>query len=460
MNTKNLHPMRKSIIITATIFLTATAFAQQIPLSSQYYTNMFVTNPAFTGTKENTNIFLTHRSQWIGIAGAPQTSYLTIDGPIEAKNIGLGMKIFSDATDITSRIGAFANYSYKLKIDDDNNVYIGLSAGVLNNRIDFSKVVVRDANDPMLYSESQSKTVFSADLGLGYTWKRLEVGFCVPQLLGNKIKYKANDTQNSYYTLSRHYQGTIKYTFDVIKEKEITAYPLIMIRAVKGAPVQYDVNAVLDWKKYGWVGITYHSNDAVAASIGFRYKNLGLGYAYDFGVSKVRKYLGSTSEFLLSYTFGEKKEVPPPVAMEQPKDSLAQALIASLQAKTDASQAEIDKLNAEMAKLKKDNETKPNTTLTENLMRNAAADDFSDESGGSMYKGYYVVIGTFSNLDNATKFKNANVLKGYTNARIYQNKGSKVFNVFVVKTEDKANALAELKKYQAEYPDVWIQYLE
>ena len=61
-------------------------------------------------------------------------------------------------------------YSYKLKINDDNNLYFGLALGVINNKIDFSKAVVRDGADPYLFSTAQTKTAFSADFGLGYTY--------------------------------------------------------------------------------------------------------------------------------------------------------------------------------------------------------------------------------------------------------------------------------------------------
>ena len=47
----------------------------------------------------------------------------------------------------------------------------------LKNKIDFSKAVVRDGDDPFLYTEAQSKAAFSADFGLAYTWKKLEIGF-------------------------------------------------------------------------------------------------------------------------------------------------------------------------------------------------------------------------------------------------------------------------------------------
>lgn len=458
--------MKKINITTAILVMVSSVFAQQLPFSSQYYTNMFSTNPAYTGFAENTRAFLSHRSQWVGLAGAPQTTYLTVDGPIEAKNIGLGIKLFSDNTDITGRTGAMANYSYKLKINDENLLFIGLAAGVINNRIDFTKVQVRDTDDPLLFNTVQSKTVFSADFGLLYTWKNaLEVGFAMPQVVGNKIKYKDENGKSTNYLLARTYQGSVKYTFNVNEDKGMTAYPMVMVRGSQGSMIQYDINAVFDWRKLGWVGVTYHSNYAVAASIGLRYKNLAVGYAYDFNIGKVKKYVGSSSEFLLSYTFGSKKSEDETVKADDGKDAIVDAAIAKLKSDSDSNKAEMERLKAELEKLKKggtasgDGQNRTES-LTENLMRTGSSNDFVDDNGMSMSSGFYVVIGTFSNKANATKFKDANVIKGYNNTQIIQNHKTKVYYVFANRFEKQEDAEAEQKKFKAEYPDVWIQKLE
>ncbi|MGZ4055187.1 MAG: PorP/SprF family type IX secretion system membrane protein [Bacteroidia bacterium] len=456
--------MRNLIISTALVFTVGNALAQQLPFSSQYYTNEFVTNPAFTGNHQDINAFLTHRSQWTGIAGAPQTSYLTLDGPIEAKNIGLGLNLYSDVTSMTSRNGAFANYSYKLKINDDNNLFFGLALGILNTKIDFSKAVVRDANDPFLFSTAQTKTTFSADFGLGYTWKKLEVGVCIPQILGNKVRFKNDDGNTSYYDLARHYQGTIKYVFDVVKDKEITAYPLIMVRYATGSIFQYDVNAVIDWKKIGWFGVTYHSNNAVALSGGVRYKGLAVGYAYDIGVSKVKSYTGSSSEFLLSYTFGRGKKDEIVAKTEEPKDTVVDKMIAKLKEKADTSEAQIAALKDQVAKLKAggagSEKSGNETSLTENLMRTGPSSDFVDDNGMGMGSGFYVIIGSFSSKDNANKFKDANIIKGYSQTSVIQNHKTKVYYVVANKLDKQADAETEQKKFKIEYPDAWIQKLE
>lgn len=368
----------KNSIITFVLFVLIVlpnAIAQQMPFSSQYYSNQFITNPALTGDKNSINAFLTHRSQFTGIAGGPQTSYFTIDGPVKTNGIGLGLTMFSDVTDILSRSGANASYSYKLDFGGatkTHNLVFGLALGLVNNKIDFSKITVLDNDDLVLGSQEQSKTIINSDFGLAYHINKFEIGFAVPQIIGNKVNLKNNLGVAGTYYMARHYYGTFKYTHVINSAKGITAFPLVMVRSVPGAPFQYDINAVIDWKRFGWFGVTYHSNYAVALSAGLRYKNVSVGYAYDLGISKVRSYTGTTSEFLLSYNFGEKKDYDIVIdsllsdivkLKEQDslqdleldsihvRDSINELKLDSLQHEIDTNTIEIDSLKNELQKL-------------------------------------------------------------------------------------------------------------
>jgi type IX secretion system PorP/SprF family membrane protein len=469
--------MKNSIIKFVLLLSTSSALAQQIPLSSQYYNNQFVTNPALTGIKDEVNAFLTHRSQWTGVAGAPQTSYLTVDGPIQAKNIGLGLNLNSDVTDIMSRLGAFVNYSYRLKLNDnDNNLFFGVAVGVINNRIDFSKVVVRDTQDPYLAMGTQSRTVFSADFGMAYKWKSLEIGASVPQLFANKIKYEAKNGKDASYKLERSYQGSLKYVFDIVKEKQITVYPLIMVRYYENSAIQYDGNLVLDWKKIGWIGATYHSNNAVALSAGVRFKGLSVGYAYDLGINNVKSSVGSSSELLLGFTFGghAPKDAGMTEAEESPKkpsDLAYDEALQNLKTKADTNEIELQRIKAELAQMKterigngrfdQDTTKKPHeTNLTENLMRTSSTNTFVDEGGLTIMGGYYIVIGSFNNKENATKFKNSNLIKGYSKTQITQNSKTKTFYVVANRFDKQTDAETELVKFKTEYKDAWVLKLE
>lgn len=87
-------------------------------------------------------------------------------------------------------------------------------------------------------------------------------------------------------------------------------------------------------------------------------------------------------------------------------------------------------------------------------------DRFVDENGASAGNGFYVVIGTFGNKENAEKFKAANIIKGHRNTKIIQNKATKMYNIFALKTNNKMDADVERAKYKKEYSNVWILKLE
>ena len=102
LNHLNTFTMKK-IFITAALTgaFALTASAQQLPLYSQYAFNPFIYNPAMTGISGETNAFLTHRQQWTEMTGSPTTNAITVDGFMDAKNVGLGLAIFNDVQDLS-----------------------------------------------------------------------------------------------------------------------------------------------------------------------------------------------------------------------------------------------------------------------------------------------------------------------------------------------------------------------
>lgn len=512
----------KNSVITFVLFVLIVlpnAIAQQMPFSSQYYSNQFITNPAFTGNKNSTNVFLTHRSQYSAIAGGPQTTYFTVDGPIKRDGVGLGLSMYSDITDILSRSGVNASYSYKLNLGGSALTF-GLALGVVNNKINFSKITVLDITDPTITAQEQSKTVINSDFGLAYKWRGLEAGFAVPQIIGNKVNYKNNLGITGTYQMARHYYGSLKYVFNVTPN--VIAYPLVMVRSVPGAPFQYDVNAVVDWKRFGWLGVTYHSTYAVAISAGLRYKSFCIGYAYDVGISKVRSYIGTTNEFLLSYNFGESKNYDIEIDSLlsdikklkeqdsiqdliidsiQVRDSINELKLDSLQHEVDTNVLEIENLKEQLKNLidsesklkvdpkdpdavaKQDSIAKEKARIEKELADAKAKEDSlklaqvtteqgiptktDDKSeyisvpGGTEVKaGYYVIIGAFTSVDNAKVFARDAKRKGYQTAVIIQNQTNSIFEIVVYSTNDKDQAIQRLEGFKKDYPDVWVLTLQ
>ena len=460
--------MKKYIFLaTALLFCSRYTLAQQLPLYSQYYAVPFLYNPSMVGFND-VNACLIHKSMWVDIPGAPVTSALTFDGPIKQKNIGLGIALFNDVTDITQRVGFSTAYSYKLVMNDNSNFRFGLSMGVLDNKIDFSRIVVKNQNDPFLYSQAMNKITLDATAGVMYFWKQLEVGAAVPQLFANKLDYKSNEG-NAYYDLTRHYLVSAKYTFTVNKEKGMNVYPLVVVRYAKNTPLQYDINAVFDWDKMGWVGLTYRSNYAMGMNIGFRlYKTLRAGYAYDLAIGPIKTYSGGAHEIMLGYTFGKKTEPPLPktddTAERMRQQTMTDSMLYVLKKKDQDQQAQIDSMRSEINKLKARQDSIKNNNLNIGLNTDswiqlkATRSEFSDDAGKSIEKGYYVVVGSFKSMANAQKQKDNFSSKGYPNAKIMTNTKSGYLCVYVLFTNpsDPETAKKELKKARTIMSDAWI----
>lgn len=298
------------IIKIILLLLTVKALnAQQIAMYSHYYYKPMVYNPAYTGTDDAPNAMFINHTQWVGFKGAPQYNILTFDGNLKNKNTGLGVIIISDKKGVTSRIGGNLNYSYKLVFNTKTHLLFGLSAGVINQTINFSNAVTETSNDPSLFANTQQKTTFDANAGLAFVWDKFEFGFSIPQLANNKIAYISNTDLRTYYTQARHYMGTAKYKFIVSKVKDISITPLALVRYTPKAPFQFDANVNLDWKNKFWIGATYKSNYAIGAVAGVTlYKRISIGYSYDFIIGSIGKYSGLSHEIMLNFKFIKKKK--------------------------------------------------------------------------------------------------------------------------------------------------------
>jgi type IX secretion system PorP/SprF family membrane protein len=305
MNSHILNNMKKLFltgILTGSII--GSVHAQQLPLYSQYYFDTFLSNPATTGVTNETNAFLIHRSQFSGIPGGPVTNAFTIDGFMDDKNVGLGFSVFNDVQDINERLGIYTSYAYRVKINDDQQIRFGLAIGFLDNRIDFTRAIVKDAADPMMVGGLQRRSALDGNVGVSYNWKELRVGFSVPQLFGQKIKYSDYNTY-SYYQLNRHYEGSVSYKYVFNEDQQLAIEPMVMVRFLPHTPFQYDINAMASWKDMFWIGVSYRSNYAVGINARVKlFGNLSAGYAYDVIITPLKTSAGISHEFMLGYKFG------------------------------------------------------------------------------------------------------------------------------------------------------------
>lgn len=281
--------MKKFIfIITATLSIMQITNAQQDPQYTQYMLNTIVVNPAFAGAGNVLSVSALHRSQWIGLDGAPVTQTLSIQSPI-SERLGGGLSIVNDNIgDGTVQETYFdLALSYTIPASRNGSLAFGLNIGGDFLNVDFSNLTNFgvEANLPNIDNK------FSPNVGVGvyYYQERFYAGLSVPNLLETEhfdnssdgTSFLAKDRMN-YYLISG-------YLFDL--NPSLVLQPGFLLRAVSGGPVQLDLTTNLTINDKFSVGAAYRFDAAVSALFGVKFaEKLFLGVAYDFETTA----LGST----------------------------------------------------------------------------------------------------------------------------------------------------------------------
>jgi type IX secretion system PorP/SprF family membrane protein len=287
------------------MMLTAGAAAQQIPLYSTYVFNKILINPAFTGIDNEYRIFGFYRTQWASLPGRPVTTGATAEGSFWNDRVGAGINITDDRTGIFDQTNICFDYAQKIKLAKDHQLSIGIQGAALVNRIDFTGVQVKDLSDPRVGMGKLVKTVFDMNVGVGYKWKNLLLGFCVPNLLQPNAAYATPGNSYSNYEYVRHLCAYAGYRITMLHEK-FNITPCVLLRTTFANTPQLDASATIDYNSIVFAGGGYRSDFGATVLGGVNIlKMFTISYAYDFTTQPVLSgQVGSTQEITAGFHIG------------------------------------------------------------------------------------------------------------------------------------------------------------
>lgn len=293
-------------LVIVGISFSNTATAQTEPMYSQYMYNMLGVNPAYAGNREATSLNFFQRRQWVGIAGAPQTTSVSLDGASSDNKFGWGIQLYDDKLGVEKADGANLMLSTHIQVSEKGILSGGLTLGLMNYRIDLMNVQGRfTPSDPAFYANF-NKWLPDVGLGIYYNTDKFYAGLSVPNVL--KSRLSAFDVMNSgiQKVNSTHLFFTTGYVFSVNDEVKIK--PSTMIKAVSGAPIEADLNTNVWLKDVIGLGFSYRTGDAMVGMAEAQInENLRVGYAYDMTISPLKYYNNGSHEMMVRYEFGNNK---------------------------------------------------------------------------------------------------------------------------------------------------------
>jgi len=284
----------KKYLILLLIIGSFKSLSQQQALFTQYMFNQLALNPAYAGIHEGVSASFLWREQWVGFEGAPRTQTFSLHSPIGFRPISLGLMVLRDEIGLTTNNNINFSYAYRIRLG--RSIFsFGLQGGMNHFRADLNPDGIID---PSLNSINE----INPNFGSGLMWHsdKFYLGVSLPQLLNQKID--ANNPESNSEII-RHYYILGGYVFPI--HENILLKPNFMIKSVKGAPIQVDLNLNMLLQNLIWVGVSYRSFESVSGLVQIQLNpQFQLGYSYDFAAtSRLAQTNSGSHEIMINYIF-------------------------------------------------------------------------------------------------------------------------------------------------------------
>ncbi|WP_397362617.1 type IX secretion system membrane protein PorP/SprF [Olleya sp. R77988] len=295
----------------------AQTIAQQLPQFSQYMFNTISINPAYAGSRETISVVGLHRSQWVGLAGAPTTSTISVHTPLKDEKIGLGLSVINDELGYENFVFVYGDFSYTIDLSEKTKLAFGLKAGFTHYNLDQEGFL----DDPTVAVDpffSNFTNRWNPNIGVGayLHQNRWYLGLSAPRILNTDYNESALDPEVDYIALERvGYYLTAGYVFDLNATTKLK--PSALVKVTNGAPISFDLSAHLLFNEKFWLGGSYRYNrdtSTIGALTDFQISpQMRIGYAYEHYITDLRPYTGGTHELLLMFeVFKPTKRVKSP----------------------------------------------------------------------------------------------------------------------------------------------------
>ena len=299
--------MRTKIIIFVLLFAGAGVYAQQDAQYTNYMYNTININPAYAGSRGCLSIFGLHRTQWVGLDGAPVTNTFSIQSPIAGTNVGLGLGVINDKIGPSNETNVSGDFSYTIPTSETYKLSFGLKASLnfLNVNLQSLK---QDVGDTRLRDNISNNFTPNIGAGVYFHSDASYIGVSVPNIIESK-HYDANAVANptaSFIAKERmNFYAIAGHVFDL--SENVKFKPAVLAKIVTGAPLQIDATANFMINEKFVIGAAYRWSAALSALVGFQATDSWfIGYGYDLETTKLAGYNSGSHEIFLRYELFNK----------------------------------------------------------------------------------------------------------------------------------------------------------
>src|SRR5260221_4974609 len=288
------------------IFLSTTAYGQDISNFTQFFINPYTLNPSYAGIEGRTALFAGYRKQWSSIDGAPVIANFSLHTPLSSK-LNFGFSATSDKRGIAQVSAAMLTIGYTAVIDNTTSVRFGLSAGYGSNAVDLTSPSSTVTSDPVLKTLLSNNSFLIGNAGVSFHKSTFHGGITMPNIF--QPVYLSKDAFN--VTALKPFQSIVIHASNrFYSNKDQTVFePYLIYRLNNGLPSQFEAAAVVHLQHVMWVGASYKQQFGISGLLGFKIQNqFAIGFSYSIKNAGENQIQSPSYEVQLGYLVGNKKK--------------------------------------------------------------------------------------------------------------------------------------------------------
>ena len=292
------------------VFLGSYKSQETLPFYQQYLLNgEFLFNPALYGSTDDVVLNLNYQKQFSNFAQSPNVQSVGMHANVFDR-VGAGLSFFKDQNGAISSTGVSAGASYFIPIDDDgerkSQFSFGTNVNFYNMNIDLGLLLPQDPGDPVLSAESLF--LVYANLGMAVSYRNFFAGVSVNDIaISNDIpivngiepeptKFLVNTGYNWYVTEEFYVTPSVMANFNTNSSKMIDVNLMATLESDESS---FSAGASLRTASNKFGNQSLGVSPIVKASL----NNFFFGATYNFGLSDIQQYAGSSFMLSVGYKF-------------------------------------------------------------------------------------------------------------------------------------------------------------
>ncbi len=310
----------KKILLLIFLFLAPYYMnSQQDAQFSQFMFNKLFYNPGYAGSAGFPSFTVFHRHQWVDLEGSPISQGLNFHTTLRNERVGAGIAINHDKIGPTRSLYIAMSYAYRIPMEQ-GTFSIGLQGSLRHYRLNQNLLVATHQGDGMVTNLNNSKLLPNAGLGLYYEAQKFYLGMSLPHIIKGDISL-LKESYDDNLSAVENVHAYLMTGLILNVNRNIRFKPAVLIKFVKNAPFDMDINGSFIFLDKLWVGLTYRlggsTRQGFGESIDFvaQYQitnSFRLGVAYDFTLSEIKNYSNGTYEVLLQYDIQKRSKFTNP----------------------------------------------------------------------------------------------------------------------------------------------------